>query len=335
MQTIGITGVGGGVGQSIIKALQGAGYRLVGMDGEVLGTGLYAVDRSYKIPYAKDPGFIPRLLDICRDNDIRLLFPGLDAELYKFAENKEKFAAIGTTVMVSDWEVVDISENKWSTFEKLSAMGFNVPHTVKLSSITGDPSLEYPFILKPYLGGARSKDVYLIRNKEEYRHALDKIRDRAVDFILQEYLDGEEYTCGTVTLGGKCRGAILMKRELRFGDTYKCQTVIDTVAHDYLVRLMDKMQPFGACNVQMKLRNGIPYIFEINARCSGTTAARALCGFNEPRMVADYLLQGIEPDFSIREKTILRYWQELQVENDWVETLRADNTISLSSHPKL
>ncbi|HEY6901911.1 MAG TPA: ATP-grasp domain-containing protein, partial [Puia sp.] len=287
------------------------------------------------IPYAKDPGYVDRLLEICRTNDIRLLFPGLDAELYKLSENKDKFTAIGTTVMVSDWNVVDISENKWSTYEKLSAMGFNVPYTVKVTEIKGAPPIDFPFILKPYIGGARSKDVYLVRNKEEYERALEKVAGRHEDFIIQEFLEGEEYTCGTVTLGGKCRGAILMKRELRFGDTYKCHTVIDPQAHDYLVKLMDKMQPFGACNVQMKLKNGIPYIFEINARCSGTTGARALCGFNEPRMVADYLLKGIEPSFNIQEKTILRYWKELEVDNSWVNAVQTNKTITLPTHPSL
>jgi carbamoyl-phosphate synthase large subunit len=335
MYTIGITGVGGGVGQSVIKALQHEDYRLIGMDGETLGTGLYAVDKAYKIPYAKDPGYIDRLMEICRENGVRLLFPGLDAELYKLSENKERFAAAGTTVIVSKREVIDISENKWSTYEKLSAMGFNVPFTVKLSEAADGPALAFPFILKPYLGGARSKDVYLIKNQGEYERALEKIAERKNDFIIQEYLEGDEYTCGTVTIGGKCRGAILMKRELRFGDTYKCHSIKDPGISEYLIRLMDAMQPFGACNVQMKLKGGTPCIFEINARCSGTTAARALCGFNEPRMIADYLLKGVEPSFQIREKTILRYWKELEVENDWVESLKKDNNISLTSRQSL
>ena len=64
------------------------------------------------------------------------------------------------------------------------------------------------------------------------------------------------------------------------------------------------------------MKKGKPYVFEINARCSGTTAARTLSGFNEPKMIADYLLKGIEPSYEIKEQTILRYWKELVVEND-------------------
>src|SRR3972149_10288019 len=98
---IAVTGVGGGVGQSIIKSLYNTDYSLVGLDGETLGAGLYAVPRAFKIPYAKDPHYIDRLLDICRSENCKILFPGLDAELPFLSKNIEKFKEIGTTVVVS------------------------------------------------------------------------------------------------------------------------------------------------------------------------------------------------------------------------------------------
>lgn len=51
--TILVTGVGGGVGQSIIKSLQDTFYPIIGADGEILATGLYAVKKGHIIPYAK------------------------------------------------------------------------------------------------------------------------------------------------------------------------------------------------------------------------------------------------------------------------------------------
>jgi carbamoyl-phosphate synthase large subunit len=64
-----------------------------------------------------------------------------------------------------------------------------------------------------------------------------------------------------------------------------------------------------------------PCIFEVNPRCSGTTYCRALAGFNEPLMIADFLLRQKTPVFSIREISIFRYWKELVVENARLETL--------------
>jgi carbamoyl-phosphate synthase large subunit len=77
----------------------------------------------------------------------------------------------------------------------------------------------------------------------------------------------------------------------------------------------------------LRVRDSVPYIFEINARCSGTTYCRTLAGFNEPLMIADYLVHGRQPAFEICEITVLRYWKELVVRNDRIEMLRQAGSI--------
>ena len=78
---------------------------------------------------------------------------------------------------------------------------------------------------------------------------------------------------------------------------------------------MTELEPFGACNVQLRIRDGKPYVFEINPRCSGTTAARALVGFNEPSVILNYLKTKQYQEIHYEEATILRYWQEVKVAN--------------------
>ena len=63
---VAVTGVGGGVGQSIIKALQNTVYNVIGIDGEVLGTGLYTTKKSYLGFYANHPKFIDRIFSPLR-----------------------------------------------------------------------------------------------------------------------------------------------------------------------------------------------------------------------------------------------------------------------------
>ncbi|MGZ4848631.1 MAG: ATP-grasp domain-containing protein, partial [Halobacteriota archaeon] len=92
---------------------------------------------------------------------------------------------------------------------------------------------------------------------------------------------------------------------------------------EFVKSVITVLKPFGACNIQLRVRNGVPYIFEINARCSGTTAARTLAGFNEPKMICDFISKGIkDPTFSIREIAILRYWNELVVSCDAISEMR-------------
>ncbi|HTP29378.1 MAG TPA: ATP-grasp domain-containing protein [Anaeromyxobacteraceae bacterium] len=313
-----VTGAGGGVGQSIIKALQDSAYTLVAADGEILATGLFAVNRSYRIPYARASDFTSRLLQICRDEGCRLLFPGLDAELGPLAEAREDFQAAGTTVVVSTPQVVALADDKLATARFVAGVGLPAPWTYPLTEV--ERPLSFPVVLKPRHGGARSQGVFVAADEAQYGRLLESVeRER---YVAQEWVEGDEYTCGTVCLAARVLGPIVMRRVLRDGDTYRAFVAQDSRIEEGVRHLVESLQPFGACNVQLRLRGGRPCVFEINARCSGTTYARALAGFNEPRMIADYLLGGMEPQYVIREIAVLRYWKELVVDAAEIEDLR-------------
>lgn len=332
--TVAVSGVGGGVGQSIVKSLNKTNYRIVGLDADPLAAGLYAVDRGYKIPYANKPNYIKRVLEICQSENCKILFPGLDVELMILSKNSQKFKDIGTTVAVSRPKVIEIGDNKLLTASFLADNNISVPATFRLVDfLKNKTKLNYPIIVKPKKGGSRSVNVFLVKNKNDLKSLLFKTGFNKNEFVTQEYIDGEEYTCGTVNLGRKCHGVIVMKRSLRAGDTYKCFTVKNEKIEKEVLRVMQVLKPFGACNVQLRLRNNKPYVLEINPRCSGTTAARTICGFNEPKMIADYICDGKTPQYSIKKLAILRYWQELAVENKTIEKLTKKGKLD-NSRPK-
>jgi carbamoyl-phosphate synthase large subunit len=328
MDTIAVTGVGGGVGQSVLKSLDHTGYNVIALDGEALAAGLYTTCKSYLVPYSSKHDFIPVLLEICKKEKVSLLFPGLDAELMPLSLNADKFKDIGTTIVVSRPEVITISDDKQATYDKLTAFGIKVPFTTALSGFVPDES-SFPLIIKQKVGGARSKNVYITKSIAEWNAVLEKIGADVADFIVMEYIEGDEYTCGSINLNNQCKGVIVMRRILRDGDTHKCFSEKNPVIEAAVRKITEAIKPFGACNIQLRMKDGIPYVFEINARCSGTTASRTLCGFNEPKMIADYLLQGIEPVYEIQEKTILRYWKELVVENEDVNEIKTQRVLNI------
>lgn len=333
---IAVTGVGGGVGQSIIKGLYDTEYTIVGLDADSLATGLYGVPIAYKTLSVKDPGYIENILEICKKEDCKLLFPGLDSELALLSKHSERFKEIGTTVVVSSLEVVEVADNKLLTYKLLSSHNIPVARTFALSDfLSSEGALNFPVIIKPMVGGSRSKDVYLLQTRKDLDWIISKPDFDKGNFVIQEYIEGEEYTCGTINLGQKCWGVIVMRRLLRNGDTYKCFTVKNKKIEEAVMKVINTLKPFGACNVQLRLKVGVPIVFEINARCSGTTGPRALAGFNEPRMIADYLLFSKKPVFNIRELSILRYWKEVVVENRDVRIVNSRKKIINKNYPKL
>lgn len=325
---IAVTGAGGGVGQSIIKALNQTDYEIVGMDADSLATGLYSVPIAYKIPKISDPSYIKALLQICTQQECRLLFPGLDTELSVLSQHAELFKKVGTTVIVSRPEVIEVADNKFLTYKELSRNNIPVPKTFILNDyLSNARDIKFPVVIKPLINGSRSFGVSTIYSFKELEWLASKKDFKTKDYVIQEMLEGDEYTCGTVNMDGKCWGVIAMKRVLRNGDTYKCFTDYNKDIENTVFKIMAVLKPFGACNVQLRLQNGIPVVFEINARCSGTTGARALAGFNEPKMVADYLLYATKPLFKIKKVSILRFWQELLVENEQIDELEKERKL--------
>lgn len=318
-----VTGCGGGVGQSIIKCFQESQYHVVGLDGEVLAAGLYAVPKAYQIPYAASPDYVSKLLDICRVEGPGLIFPGLDTELPVLAEAADLIRQTGVVPVVSSPEVVAICDEKLLTAQFLEQEGFPAPVTRPLSFDIVE-AMHLPLILKPRKGGARSRGVFTVSDKKELDFLLSTLD--VSNYVAQEYVTGDEYTCGTVTFDGICHGVIIMRRILRDGDTYKAFVSRDPKIENHVRAIVEKLAPFGPCNVQLRVRDGTPIVFELNARCSGTTYARALAGFNEPVMVANYLLKNEIPSTSIREVSILRYWKELLVENSAIASLQERGT---------
>lgn len=199
-----------------------------------------------------------------------------------------------------------------------------------LSDATAD-ALSFPVVLKPKVGGARSHGVRVAKTAASFASASAGLDPAG--YVAQEWIDGPEYTCGALCLGGKCHGVAVLRRVLRDGDTYKAFVETNTGLESFVQRVAETLQPFGSCNFQLRVRDGIPYIFEINARSSGTTHCRALAGFNEPRMIAEFLLQGSVPQPSIRPITVLRYWKELVVENDRVEQATREQRVTGGGSP--
>jgi len=331
--SIAITGVGGGVGQSIVKCFNNSNYRIIGLDASPLSAGLYAVDKAYIIPLVNDSSYIDEILAICKKEKCQVLLPGLDLELLKLSNNSDKFTTINTTVAVSRPKVIKVCDDKLLTTELLTRGGVNAPKTFSLvhfleKQTDKNTMLSYPIIVKQKKGGSRSINVFLINNQNELNNLLQKPSFNQENFVAQEYIKGDEFTCGTVNFNGKCYGVIVMKRELRAGDTHKCFTVKNKIIEKEVKKTVQLLNPFGACNVQLRLKNNKAYVLEINPRCSGTTAARNICGFNEPQMIVDYIIKNKTPRYSIKSLTILRYWKELVVENKLVSEMVSKGKIT-------
>jgi carbamoyl-phosphate synthase large subunit len=313
-----VTGAGAVLGQAIIKSLKLIEYNgkieLICCDPNSLAVGLFWADKKITVPFVVDPNYKLEIYKILESERPNFLFVGTDVELKFFSQEKhtilEKF---NTRVVVSNEDVINIGDDKWNTYLFLKNNGFEFPNT-SLSNDLEDFLItnRFPFIVKPRIG-ARSKDVYLVKNHKELTECLNKVHNP----LIQEYLDSDiEYTAGVVYFKSvDSIASIVMKRTLRDGNTFVAEPLEYSFMNTYLENLTKVIGPEGPINFQFRIKNGKIKIFEINSRFSGTTHFRSLSNFNEVKMVLDFYMNGklLKQPIIKNDIRILRFYEELVV----------------------
>lgn len=328
-----ITGMGQVIGIGILKALRMSQFDCVyiGTDCEPQSAGLYMVDKPYLVPRALTDrqGYLRRMAAICRREKVRIVFPGSEAEVLVFSSVAADFSKeTGTVVVVSPAAVVERTTDKWENTRFLSAHGFPVPATIIPTSVNVDDftgSYGFPMVVKPRRGSA-SKGIQVVKNRGELLFYLSNRED----VILQEYLqpDDQEYTVGVfVTTSGRSIDAIVLRRELSGGLTFRAKVVYDGEMTVLCRRVAEKCGIAGPCNVQLRRTNRGPVIFEVNPRFSSTVAIRAHFGYNEPAMaVENFVFNKIPSRPEIGAGSALRYWEEKYIETSGgVQSGQSDN----------
>jgi carbamoyl-phosphate synthase large subunit len=338
-----ITATGSAIAQGIMKSikLSGIDCNIIAADTQPYAAGLYRGKKAYIIPLAKDPGFIDKIIKICKDEDIHCIFIGTDYELLKFAENKTRIEKeTNAKVMVSTSEAINIADDKWLTHKFL--VKNNMPHIPSVLPEDMDQLINecgFPLIVKPRIGDS-SKDTFVVKNKQELLEKLEYMNKASTSNkflasrtspIIQKYLpnDDEEFTSTTLTFDNKCYGVLSMNREMRFGGhTTKAIIRNFPTVDRHIKEIAEKFNAFGPANFQSRLIDGVPHVFEINCRFSGTTPFCAEVGFNTVeaalrKVIFKEEIQGLK----FKEGVILRYFNEMFIPLEEIEKLKLDGFI--------
>jgi len=347
-----VTGVGGGVGQSIIKGLNlsmerkgDIQYRIVGVDADAFASGLYRTDVGYTVPKANQKPYVEQIIEVVQEEDADVLIPGSDPEVLKISKNRKLIEAESEVeVLVSPEETVRVGLNKWETFQYLDKNGFETPYTVLPENADRLVDRQgFPVVVKPRTGSA-SRDLFIATDKDELDYALS----HSDDAIVQEYLIPKDWS------------ADLDKDDLRRQiDEYSTEVIVskegDVVNSLSNWRKMDKgvpsvakIRPYdevreaceeivrsldvvGPVNLQARVTEEGPTFFEMNTRFSGSTAVRCVAGFNGPdTMVRNLVLdETVErSDLKFENLMEIRYKDEIYVSEQDVESALQGKTES-------
>jgi carbamoyl-phosphate synthase large subunit len=329
MKKIVVTGAGAVLGQGIIKSLRSASLpcEIIALDPNPLSPGLYWADRAMIIPMASDPGYEEAVEAILDQEMPDAVLVGTDVELSIFAERRAEWEArFETHILVSNNDVVEIADDKYATAQFLGQHGLPYPKSVKAEDrealLELVAEVGFPLIVKPRRG-ARAVGV----SKADTMAELEAtIADRS-DLVVQQMAgeDDQEYTAGVIFFDDEVKASIVLRRDLRDGNTYRAYSGDFPDYQKYVHDMARALKPYGPANFQFRVdKHGVPRLFEINARFSGTTPMRALFGFNEVDLCLRKLLLGEDIAMpTVKHGTVVRFLEEQFLENDQIAGVHA------------
>jgi len=264
-------------------------------------------DEWYVEPILKDNEYIEFCLNFCVEHHVDVFMPRRN--MVNISKNKSRFEEIGVKVMVEDYAIMSVLNQKADSYElfKKKEIGF-VPDYYMVTNV--NKFLEaYETLLKNYkqvcfkfVHDEGGKSYRLIDNnrkgytalfkKQNTRMTLDDVisalseREEFSPIMIMPYLPDEEVSVDCLKTSS---GIVMLPR-------VKDSTRVERIKYE--PQILDMCQDFydkigleNPCNIQFKYLNGIPYFLEVNTRMSGGIQMACLAsGVNIPNLAVNKII---------------------------------------------
>lgn len=299
----------------------------LGNDGKIIATdcselapAVYEADKFYKVSRIDSPSYIDEVIEICKNEKVDTLFALIDPELSLIAKNIDRFHEIGVKPIISDYEAVELSFNKYEMFKFLEKNNIKTPKTY----ISLDDFLEnfnkklitFPVFVKPVKGSA-SINITKINDKEE----LEFIMKKYDNLIIQEFMNGQEIGADVyIDMISNKVVSIFTKEKLkmRAGETDKSVSFKDEKLFNFIKNFVTKAGFKGIIDIDIFRINNEYYISEVNPRFGGGYPHAYEAGVNVPKMIINNI-NGIENEEQIgnyNDNVYMMKYNEVMIRKD-------------------
>jgi carbamoyl-phosphate synthase large subunit len=270
-----ITGIGGDISQGVATILRECrpDLRLIGIDVHSQHGGHRFVDFFTTVPSASDAGYLEAVRAVVIDHSVDVVIPMSEPELaalHPFAE-----LAPGVRWISAGPHVVEAGLDKLETARALAKMGLPVPWTIPVDE--GGPAA-IPCVLKNRFGSG-SRAEFGVENDEDVVY----LAKRYPEAVFQEMLlpANREVTCAVYRARDGRISTLQMLRRPTGGFTGWAKVIDDPEASKMCEQIAEGLDLRGAMNVQLRLTDSGPRVFEINPRFSSTVLMRHRLGFTD------------------------------------------------------
>jgi len=264
--------------------------RVIGLVYENLEPGIYMeglCDRIFQIPYPSSGSdeLIERIEHIHLQENIDVLIPNFDAELFSFMKNEQRLRDKGIHMFLPSLKQFQERE-KDKLPEYGEKYGVKVPGSINLGSISQikeiEDKLDYPVMIK-----GQFYDAYVAANEEQAKQAFHKLAAKwGLPVIAQEFVKGTEVN--VIALGdgkGNTIAAVPMRKQYITdkGKAWGGITLADEKMMELTRMIIQKTKWKGGMELELiKTNNGEYFLIEINPRIPAWVYLAVGAGQNIP-----------------------------------------------------
>lgn len=296
-----------GPGVPVIRSLRESkelDVRIIGLAYENLEPGIYmenVVDKTYQIPYPSSGSdeFIERIKYIHGKENIDVIIPNFDAELYTFMKAEKVLNELGIKLFLPTFEQYE-ERSKSNLPDFGIKYNIKVPYSKTITSYSDISNLrndfDYPLLVK-----GKFYDAYLAYNPEQVINHFNKITAKwGIPVIIQEFIRGTEVN--VIALGdglGKTIAAVPMRKQY-ITDKGKAWGGI-TLGDERMLKLtrdlISETKWRGAMELELiKTVSNEFYLIEINPRIPAWVYLAVGAGQNIPEALVKLALgKKVEP----------------------------------------
>jgi carbamoyl-phosphate synthase large subunit len=305
-----VTSAGTASAINVIKALrlqQDYAVRILAVDADPTAAGLYLADEHAIVPKCSQADYIPKLLKLSEEHQIRALYPIYSQEIEVVAAHAPRFIERGIGLLLPKPDVVTLCNDKRRMYELATTLGISTPRMIGES----DP-LIFPLFAKPNTAsgttGARQ-----INDKEDWEY----MKSKYPNLLYQEFVQGPEYTIDILCdhKSNLIVGSPRLRLATKSGQSVKGKTVDEPTLVKLCAQLCKAVGIVGPCNIQFIQRDDEFVFIELNPRyAAGGLMLTVHAGANLPVLALKLMLgQAVTPAAIRPGVTMLRFWEEIFV----------------------
>lgn len=267
-------------------------------------------DGNFVVPSVTDAAYIETLIAICKENAIQIVIPTATLELEIMAKNKPSFEKEGILVSVSSYESLVVANNKialHSQYQRLMPKQMVVKNKFDVDTFAA--SLRYKNSsmcckMSNLCGGKgfaviddkKCNDISLFSKFGEKRYIslqdLINVVGSKNEVILQEHIDGLDYTVSILASNGKVdRICGYVGYIMAFGSIMYGEVQMNDKAYSIATQIVNDLKLDGNLAFDfIQKKNGSVVLLECNPRINASLPLVWRAGCNMPYLRCKQLL---------------------------------------------